>query len=75
MKSDKLVDIVLVFSKLEELLVIKRSIQLGLLEFLQQVGSVQTFFAFISKRNCERQGSDYSALKSPMSIHSNKDEN
>ena len=61
MKTDKTVDIAFVFSKLEELFVMTRSIQLGLLRLLKQVGSLTIFFAFISKRNCESHGSDSSA--------------
>ena len=61
MKTDKTVDIAFVFSKLEELFVMTRSIQLGLLRLLKQVGSLTIFFAFISKRNCESHGSHSSA--------------
>ena len=68
-KSDKSVDIIPVFCKLEEVLVITRSRQLALLKILKQVGSLTIFFAFISKRICERQGSDSSALKSSLSIY------
>ena len=62
-KSGDPVDIAVVFWKLEELLVITRSVQLGLLKLLLQVVSLTVFFAFVSKTNCDRQGSDSSALK------------
>ena len=55
-KSDKPVDITFVFWKLEELFVMKVSIQLGLVRLLKQVGSLTMFFALISKRNRKRHG-------------------
>ena len=48
-KSDKPVDIPFVFWKLEELFVMTRSVEVGLLRLLKQVGSLTIFFAFMSK--------------------------
>ena len=46
----------------------KEIFPLGLLRLLKQIGSLTMFFAFISKRNCERHDCGSTALKALYSL-------
>ena len=66
-KSESLLETAIVFWKLKELFVMKRSLQLGFNAFLKQVFTI--FLALYSEKNCGKHGFDSSVLISPTSIN------